>query len=167
VIPAVALFPVTGGFMAPPEDAAEEDAPLAAEEAEEDAEETTEEAAEVAELTRESMAPVAVEAPTAEEEAASAAAPAGAEEAAASLSAAALNRKRWSFMMTRLERTYGLSWAKTARAGTRAARNNVFAYIVNIIWVGLLFAFSLVCCSVKERLKRRKQVSHSHPLYIG
>jgi hypothetical protein len=92
VTPAVALFPVTGGVIAPPpedeaEEEAEEDAPLTAEE-------TAEEAAEVAELRRESMAPVAVDAPSAGAEvAASAAASAGAEVAAASPSAAALLRQ--------------------------------------------------------------------------
>jgi hypothetical protein len=70
VTPAVALFPVTGGVIAPPPAEEEaEDAPLAAEDA---AEETAEEAAEVAELRRESMAPpVAVDAPSAEVAAAS------------------------------------------------------------------------------------------------
>lgn len=171
MIPAVALFPVTGG-MAPPVDAAEEeaeeaeeDAPTTAEEAEDSAPDTAEEAAEVAELRRESMAPVAVLAPSTagEEAAASAAASAGAEVAAASPSAAAL-----LVSLIRHQaggKTYGDSWARTARAGTRAARNNVFAYMVNI--VGLLLAFSWFDCSVKERLKRRKQVSHFGPLYIG
>jgi hypothetical protein len=59
-------------------------------------------------------------------------------------------------MLTRLMRTYGLSWARTARAGTRAARNNVFAYMMNIIWVGLLLAFSLVCLFCQRAIEEKK-----------